>query len=360
MMAAPLLIAKNDLRDSSRWKDALEEREFDVAPAAAPWDRLIGNSEAMRDLRALLAQIAHSDSTVLITGESGTGKELVARALHDASPRRRGPFVALNCAAIPENLLESELFGHVKGAFTGATQARVGRFETANGGTHLLDEVGDMPLSLQVKLLRVLQERVIEPVGASRSVRVDVRILAATHQDLEQLVRLGRFREDLYYRLNVIPVQVPALRQRAGDIPVLCSHFLGRANAERAGAVAGVTPDAMELLCRYPWPGNVRELENLIERLVVVKRRGVIGSADLPPAFREAPSPRSEREALLGAELPEAGVDLRETLAALEARLIAEALRRCGGNRNRAAALLRLNRTTLVEKLKRMRMETAA
>jgi DNA-binding NtrC family response regulator len=330
------------------------------APSEQAAVGLVGDSAAMSELREIVQQVSDCASTVLITGESGTGKELVARALHEASSRRDGPFVALNCAAIPESLLESELFGHVRGAFTGATQPRVGRFEMATGGTLFLDEIGDMPLPLQVKLLRVLQERVVEPVGGSRSVKVDVRIIAATHQDLEQRVREGQFREDLYYRLNVIPIAVPPLRERSEDIPALCAHFLARANRERSGAVREITPAAMEALQSYPWPGNVRELENLIERLVVVKRRGDVGLMDLPVRYREAGGGVGPRESLLSHELPVTGCDLRSTLAALESRLISQALSRAGGNKNRAASLLGLNRTTLVEKLKRLRLEAAA
>jgi DNA-binding NtrC family response regulator len=324
------------------------------SPPRASTGRLLGSSQAMRNLRALLEQVADTDCTVLVEGESGTGKELVARALHEASARRHGPFVAINCAAIPENLLESELFGHVKGAFTGATQARVGRFEAAHGGTLFLDEIGDMPLVLQVKLLRVLQERLIEPVGATRPTRVDVRIIAATHRNLERLVREGRFREDLYYRLHVIPISVPPLREHPEDISELCTSFLARVNRERGKAIRAITPRALAALERYPWPGNVRELENLMERMVVTLRGGTIDLEDLPPRYRGLTIVTTEREALLGPELPEQGVNLRETLAQVESRLISQALRRAGGNKNRAATLLGLNRTTLVEKLKRL------
>ena len=322
--------------------------------------RLVGDSAPMTLLREVMNQVADSNATVLILGESGTGKELVARALHTASPRKDGPFVAINCAAIPESLLESELFGHVKGAFTGAVQARLGRFELAHQGTLFLDEIGDMPMALQVKLLRVLQERLVEPVGGSRATRVDVRVVAATHCDLEQLVAAGRFRADLYYRLNVIPLIVPSLRERPEDIPELCTHLVERANRERGGAITGFSPEAIEAIRGYRWPGNVRELENLIERLVAVKRRGTVTLADIPSRYLGVPArARSEKESLL-AELPDRGVDLRRALMTLETRLIHQALQRSGGNKNRAAVLLGLNRTTLVEKLKRMREEVAA
>jgi DNA-binding NtrC family response regulator len=329
------------------------------APAHVPFAELVGDSAEMKKLRDTLTRIADSTATVLVTGESGTGKELVARALHEASARRAGPFVAINCAAIPESLLESELFGHVKGAFSGATQARVGRLETASGGTLFLDEVGDMPLSIQVKLLRVLQERVVEPVGGNRSLRVDVRVIAATHQNLEDLVAKGSFREDLYYRLNVIPVSVPALRHRLSDLPALCSAFLTRANESRSGAVTSIDPSALDVLRACRWRGNVRELQNLIERLVVLKRRGEIGIEDLPASYRGDTVGSTERDALFGGDLPESGLDLRRALLSLEGMLIGQAMQRSGGNKNRAATLLGLNRTTLVEKLKRMAGETA-
>jgi DNA-binding NtrC family response regulator len=325
-----------------------------------PGEALVGESPAMCDLRALVDQVADSSATVLIYGESGTGKELVARALHAEGPRRHGPFVALNCAAIPESLLESELFGHVKGAFTGASQARVGRFELAQGGTLFLDEIGDMPIALQTKLLRVLQEKVVEPIGGARSVRVDVRIIAATNRDLETLVQAGRFRDDLYYRLNVIPINVPALRERREDIADLCRHFVARANRARGGQLAGFTDEALEALGAYSWPGNVRELENLVERMVVLKRRGTVTLGDIPERFSGAPPRVGEGSPAATNELPQGGVDLRGLLAGLETRLIQQALTRSRGNKNQAATLLGLNRTTLVEKLKRMRMGVAA
>ena len=346
--------------------EALRRAHDRIADAPADSDaQLVGNAESMCALREIVRQVADSNATVLIYGESGTGKELVARSLHASSPRKDQPFVAINCAAIPENLLESELFGHVRGAFTGASAPRIGRFELAHNGTLFLDEIGDMPLQLQVKLLRVLQERVIEPVGGSRSVKVDVRIIAATHCDLDRLVEIGRFRSDLYYRLNVIPLMVPSLRERPEDIPELCLHFLAKVNRERNGFILGISDEALQALQAYPWPGNVRELENLIERLVVVKRRGMLTLADLPPRYlglhaaavqvcAQPPVPKA------APELPESGVDLRQALAALETQLIHQALARSGGNKNRAATLLGLNRTTLVEKLKRMREEVAA
>jgi DNA-binding NtrC family response regulator len=315
---------------------------------------LLGESPAMRELRTLIREVADSDATVLILGESGTGKEVVARTLHLQSSRRGRAFIPVHCGAIPEPLLESELFGHVKGAFTGATQARIGRFQIADRGTLFLDEIGDMPVVLQVKLLRVLQERTFEPVGSDRTVQVDVRIVAATNQDLEELVKVGKFREDLFYRLNVIPLTVPALRERREDIPLLLSHFLTRHAEARGARVLGFSDDAIGELAAFDWPGNVRELENLVERLVVIKRHGTIGVSDLPDKYRaRPPAAAPSSEAALG-ELPEEGIDLRRVLASYEESLIAQALARAGGNKTRAGELLGLNRTTLVEKLKRI------
>jgi DNA-binding NtrC family response regulator len=308
---------------------------------------------------------------VLVLGESGTGKELVARALHEGSRRRGRPFIPVHCGAIPESLLESEMFGHVKGAFTGATQAREGRFQLADGGTLFLDEIGEMPIVLQVKLLRALQERCFEPVGGSRTVKVDVRVLAATNRDLDARVADGLFRQDLYYRLNVIPLTVAPLRERREDIPALARHFLERHREARRSSVDDISSDALQCLMAHDWPGNVRELENLVERLVVLKRRGQIEVADLPERYRptrggtgaiiSAPRPGAPvgAAATTGATLPEVelpkdGIDLRGVLASYEERLIQQALERSGGNKNRAAALLGLNRTTLVEKLKRI------
>jgi DNA-binding NtrC family response regulator len=322
-----------------------------------PWyaaSMILGNAPATRELRRLIADVADTDSTVLILGESGTGKELVARALHEGSRRRERPFVPVHCGAIPEPLLESEMFGHVKGAFTGATQARTGRFEVADRGTLFLDEVGDMPLSLQVKLLRVLQERCFEPVGGNQTKRVDVRVVAATNRDLEALIEEGEFRADLFYRLHVVPVHVPPLRERLDDLPVLARHFVARYNEARGANVQGITDEALACLRAYPWPGNVRELENLIERLVVLKRARWIEVQDLPSRYRGGDrAPRASVQPPV-AELGPNGIDLRATLAEYEERLIRQALQRCGGNKNQAARLLGLNRTTLVEKLKRI------
>jgi transcriptional regulator with PAS, ATPase and Fis domain len=286
---------------------------------------------------------------VLIRGETGTGKEVVARLIHGASQRRAGPFVAVNLSAIPEALAESELFGHVRGAFTGADKARTGRFVAAHGGTLFLDEIGEMPRAVQVKLLRALQEREVTPVGASEAIPVDVRVIAATHRNLEGMIAEGAFREDLYYRLDVVPIEIPPLRERRQDIPALAEHFRGEVNAREARAVPGFALDVMQRLDAYDWPGNVRELENLVERLVVVASCRMVVMNDLPAHLRTEVVDL-EHASL---DLPPSGVDLRVFLTQLEERLIAQALARTGGNKNRAAELLGMNRTTLVEKLRR-------
>jgi DNA-binding NtrC family response regulator len=322
------------------------------------FEELIGTSEVMRTLYEFIEKVADSDSTVLIQGESGTGKELVARLLHFNSLRQNRPLVPVNCGAIPENLLESELFGHEKGAFTGAVSARAGRFELAHGGTLFLDEIGEMSLSLQVKLLRAIQERSFERVGGTKPIHVDVRIIAATNQNLEQAVEERRFRKDLFYRLSVIPVTVPPLRDRQGDVPLLVEHFIERFNQSKRGAIRGVEPEAMECLVRYHWPGNIRELENLIERLVILKRSGTVAVSDLPEKIAQK---QPKRPVILdsapGTPISEDGIDLMRELEQFENRLIVEALRQANGVTSKAANLLRMNRTTLVEKLKRKGIE---
>jgi DNA-binding NtrC family response regulator len=315
-------------------------------------EHLIGTSDAMRTAHDFIEKVADSDSTVLILGESGTGKELVARMLHFNSMRRDRPLVAVNCGAIPENLLESELFGHEKGAFTGALNARMGRFEMAHGGTIFLDEIAELTLPLQVKLLRVLQERCFERVGGTKTIQVDVRVIAATNQDLEEAVQERRFRKDLYYRLNVIPITMPPLRERQSDIPILVDHFLHLFNKKKNSALRGVEPETMARLMQYSWPGNIRELENLIERLVILKKSGSITLTDLPPKILAAvPAPGTvEEQPIL---FSQTGINLVKELERYENRLIVEALRQANGVTSKAAQLLRLNRTTLVEKLKR-------
>ena len=318
------------------------------------FDSVVGQSAALRDVLDLVDKVAESDSTVLITGESGTGKELIARAIHYNSRRAERVLVSLNCGAIPEELLESELFGHVKGAFTGAVAHREGRFAAADGGTIFLDEIGDMSPNLQVKLLRVLQERSFEPVGSSKSMRVDVRVIAATNQNLESAIRSGTFREDLFYRLNVIPIEVPPLRQRKEDLPLLVQHFLDRLNAEKARKVEGITEAALERLAAHDWPGNVRELENLVERMVVMRGEGMLDVSDLPAPFRRDGSPADPAAPTIGA----GGIDFNAVIDRIETKLILEALEKTGGNKNQAARLIGLNRTTLIEKIKKKGLES--
>jgi DNA-binding NtrC family response regulator len=314
------------------------------------FDQIIGQSEQIKNVLSLVERVADSDSTVLVTGESGTGKELIARAVHYNSPRAHQPFVAINCGAIPSELLESELFGHVKGAFTGAIANRIGRFELADGGTIFLDEIGDLQPALQVKLLRVLQERSFEPVGGTKNIQVNVRVIAATNKNLEDLVQSSRFREDLYYRLNVIPVYVPALRERKTDIPLLFAHFMEQFNRSKQRKLSGISTEAMESLLNYPWPGNIRELENLVERLAILKGFGQIEINDLPVKYR---SVRDSNLDLVSMDIPENGMDFNTAVDHFENSLILRALEKTGWNRNQAALLLRLNRTTLVEKIKK-------
>jgi sigma-54 specific flagellar transcriptional regulator A len=322
---------------------------------------LVGNSRGIRHIRKLIDQVAGSDATVLILGESGTGKEVVARHLHYHSARRSKPFVPINCGAIPAELLESELFGHEKGAFTGAITARQGRFELAEGGTLFLDEIGDMSLHMQVKLLRVLQERVFERVGSNKPINADVRIIAATHRNLEELIQTGQFREDLYYRLNVFPIEMPPLRDRREDVPLLVNELITRLEHEKRGSVR-LTPQAVMALCGYHWPGNVRELANLIERLVIMHPFGVVDVHDLPEKFRtgsEVELPKLPVDVEVDYDpwavprLPREGLDLKEHINNLEYNLIKQALEDAGGIVAHAANRLKLRRTTLVEKMRK-------
>jgi len=379
------------------------------------FSHFIGESRALKRVLGTITSLLDNDSTVLVLGESGTGKELIARAIHHNSDRAANPLVIVNCGAIPEELLESELFGHEKGSFTGAIRTRVGKFELADKGTVFLDEIGDMSPTLQIKLLRVLQEQEFERVGGSRTIKVNVRVIAATHKNLEKAIEEGKFREDLYYRLNVIPIEAPPLRERGDDINQLITHFIRLFNRVKKRSITGITPETMALLRAYNWPGNIRELEHLIERLVVLKGAGVIETSDLPHKFRalepladdqlsrdmalvggveealtveKRPIPATRpaipelapvddsaadegaalyegvvvdtsmlKEALPSApSLPMDGINLKEAVDAFETALIMEALRRCGWVKNKAAGLLGLNRTTLVEKLKKKKI----
>ncbi|MCG6900663.1 MAG: sigma-54 dependent transcriptional regulator [Gammaproteobacteria bacterium] len=324
---------------------------------------LVGSSRAIQKVRKMIDQVADSDANVLVLGESGTGKEVVARNLHYHSTRREGPFVPVNCGAIPAELLESELFGHKKGAFTGAISDREGRFEMAEGGTLFLDEIGDMSLQMQVKILRVLQERTFERVGSNESRTTNVRIIAATHRDLEEAIRQGEFREDLFYRLNVFPIVTPPLRERVEDIPLLVNELVRRIEHEKRGSVR-LSPAAIYTLCQYNWPGNVRELANLVERLAILHPYGVVDAADLPEKFQAGESPVAEHQidALIGSpvtsedldpRLPRDGLNLKEHLGYLEISYIKQALMDTGGVVAHAAKRLGMRRTTLVEKLRK-------
>ncbi len=324
---------------------------------------LVGESLAIQDIFKTLSKVSQTESTILITGESGTGKELVARAIHENSTRATKPLVIVNCGAIPGDLLEAELFGHMKGAFTGASQNRIGRFELAHGGTLFLDEVGELPLHLQVKLLRVLQTKQFEAVGSSKTIDVDVRIIAATNRDLEAAVQNKEFREDLYYRLNVIPLRMPSLRERKTDIGMLANHFITRINQATNKNVQALSATILEALTAYDYPGNVRELENLIERIVILKGEGEIELADLPQRVfhKYAESRPAGAGAISAVEfprmmLPNTGLDLKTIVEAFENHLVDQALARTSNNKNRASELLQMNRTTLVEKLRKRGM----
>ncbi|MBB3225598.1 sigma-54 specific flagellar transcriptional regulator A [Luteibacter sp. Sphag1AF] len=354
-----------------RLAEAMRSLQTRVEPIAAS-RRFVGQSGPMQRVNGLIRQVAPFDSSVLVLGESGSGKELVARTIHDCSPRRDKPFVAINCGAIPAELLESELFGHEKGAFTGAISTRKGRFELAEGGTLFLDEIGDMSLPMQVKLLRVLQERVFERVGGNRAQRCDVRIIAATHRNLEDSIERGSFREDLFYRLSVFPLEMPPLRQRLEDLPALISEFNQRL-VQRGLSSVRFAPSAMNALRQHGWPGNVRELSNLVERMAILMPHGEVRAADLPEKYRGAVSMEEVSGAALIAlmeeqpviadafsygegdpsVLPLEGLDLKDHLAGIEIGLIRQALNSANGVVAHAAKLLRVQRTTLVEKLRK-------
>jgi len=341
--------------------------------------QIVGESKPIREVFEVIEKAAPADSTVMIFGESGTGKEMVARALHANSLRAAKPFVAVNCAAIPHELLESELFGYEKGAFTGAVNARIGRMELASEGTIFLDEIGDMPLTLQVKLLRVLSEREIDRIGGSKAIPINVRVVAATHRNLEQAVQNGKFREDLYYRLNIIPIFIPPLRERGSDIPLLVNYFLDLFNKASRGFEKGMSKEAMAILMDYEWPGNIRELANFIERMVVLSPGPVITPQDLPekilgktsranwapldePVFDESPAQvlQNSLRKTYSMTLPDEGMNLKKAVEDFERGLILEALGKTDWVKNKAAGLLGLNRTTLVEKLKKMNITREA
>ncbi|NIA08585.1 MAG: response regulator [Nitrospiraceae bacterium] len=320
-------------------------------------DRIIGKSEPMQKVFEVVKKVARADSTVLITGESGTGKELIAHAIHYASKRRERPFIPVNCAAIPEELLESELFGHEKGAFTHAIRSRIGRFELADKGTIFLDEIGEMSPALQVKLLRVLQERKFERVGGMKTIEVDIRIVAATNTDLEEAFRKKRFREDLYYRLNVIPIHMPPLRDRRSDIPLLVKHFLSKFCSGKKTGVQVMEDDVMQYLMGYDWPGNVRELENAIERMVILANGPKITIEDLPKRILESGKQHLYTKLPVSlTRFSEEGFSLDSAVKSLERSLILQALEQTGWVKNRAAKILRMNRTTLIEKMKRQKI----
>jgi DNA-binding NtrC family response regulator len=335
---------------------ALSVAHAERVPARSPepqrptMGNIIGKSAVMQRVFDLVGIVARGNSTVLITGETGTGKELVAQAIHSISDRRDQKIVCINCGAIPENLLESELFGHVKGAFTGAHQTRIGRFEQANGGTIFLDEIGNMSLSLQIKLLRVLQERELERVGGLEKIKVDVRIIAATSANLKEMTARNEFRRDLFYRLNVIPVQMPALRERRTDIPALATYFITKFCKASGIETKTITQEAMKMLMNHNWPGNVRELENAIERAVAITgTRNSINGSDLPEEAQRAGSNLFVSEIYI----PDEGINFNTEVSELERKLILESLRKTNGNKREAAELLQLKRTTLIEKLRR-------
>ena len=337
---------------------------------------IIGESKPIRDVFDVVARAAGSQSTVMIYGESGTGKELIARALHMNSPRASKPFIAVNCGAIPHELLEGELFGYEKGSFTGAVNTRIGRMELANQGTIFFDEIGDMPTSLQVKLLRVLAEREIDRIGSTKPTPIDIRVITATHRNLEESIKEGSFREDLFYRLNIIPINLPPLRERKTDIPLLADHFLKQFN--KTAIPKTISDEAMQFLVNYSWPGNIRELANFIERMVVLSIGSTITPRDLPEKVlgdtpKEKWQPLEEDEEGNPAQIlqqslrqsfhvgiPEEGINLKKTVEEFEKELLLEALEKTGWVKNKAANLLGLNRTTLVEKLKKMKIVTPA
>ena len=348
LVELPVMVRKGLKERHLRFENQYLRKQLDERYG---FDNIIGTGRGMKRIFELVETIAGLTSTVLIHGETGTGKELIAKAIHFNSQRKDQKMVSINCGAIPENLLESELFGHVKGAFTGAVQTRIGRFEQANSGTIFLDEIGNMPLALQVKLLRVLQEREFERVGGNSTVKVDVRIIAATSSNLEQMVKDGTFREDLYYRLNVIPINLPPLRERREDIPLLVQRFIEHFCETHKLDLKTISPNVLKALMAYDWPGNVRQLENIVERMVALTaNRPAILPADLPGEIQN----RDSLNFVPLIEIPEGGISFQDVVTDMERELIVQSLRRTNGNKKLAAKLLNLKRTTLIEKIKRI------
>ena len=348
LVELPVMVRKGLKERHLRFENQYLRKQLDERYG---FDNIIGTGRGMKRIFELVETIAGLTSTVLIQGETGTGKELIAKAIHFNSQRKDQKLVSINCGAIPENLLESELFGHVKGAFTGAVQTRIGRFEQANGGTIFLDEIGNMPLALQVKLLRVLQEREFERVGGNSTVKVDVRIIAATSSNLEQMVKDGTFREDLYYRLNVIPIDLPPLRERREDIPLLVQRFIEHFCETHKLDLKTISPHVLKVLMAYEWPGNVRQLENIVERMVALTaNRPAILPADLPGEIQN----RDSLNFVPLIEIPEGGISFQDVVTDMERELIVQSLRKTNGNKKLAAKLLNLKRTTLIEKIKRI------
>lgn len=332
------------LRENTKFREELKSKD--------EWSPLVGSSPAMLEVYKMVARVSESRSTVLLQGESGTGKELIARAIHGNSPRRDKPFVPVNCGALPDSLLESEMFGYEKGAFTGAVGTKMGLFESANGGTLFLDEVGELGQALQVKLLRVMQDHEVRRVGGTNSIKVDVRIIAATNRDLDQFVKEGKFRDDLFYRLNVVRITLPSLKEREEDIPMLAHHFLQKCAAGATTAVRGFDPDTMECLKRYRWPGNVRELENAIERAVSLSHGPLLTPDDLPASIRQAPAPMEQKP-----DMTDSGESAYMTLEEVEKRHLMRVLKETKGNKVKAAKILGIDRRTLYRMAERFGLD---
>jgi len=327
------------------------------SPSQIAFKEIIGQSPSMKKIFRIVEKVAASSTTIMLNGETGTGKGVIARAIHECSPRRSKPFIQINCGATPEGLLESEFFGYRRGAFTGAVADKQGKFEMANGGTIFLDEIGDMSADLQVKVLRVLEEGEFERIGGHETIKADARFIAATHRDLEEEVQKGHFREDLFYRLHVIPILLPSLRERKADIPVLLTHFLEEFAHKNHKPVMQVAPEALQMMLNHPWRGNVRELRNLVERIVVLKDGEILVPEDLPPKMRVLEGEEGRRPA---AALNDPGISFQTAVSEFEKNLILNALEKTSWVKNRAADLLKIKRTTLVEKIKRYSLEKPA